>query len=72
MADRIHLKVLLDCTVDLNTLWDSIGKYPETHLSGESNKYSVRFDGSQANGLSVISECLATGCIGKIYADFGE
>ena len=72
MADRLHLKVLLDCTVNLNDLWDVICDYHETHLGGEGGKYTVRFDGSQADGLAVIKHCLTTGAIGKIYADFGE
>ena len=71
MADRLHLKVILDCTVDLNTLWDNIMNIPETHLGGEDSKYTVQFNGSQANGLEVLKRCLATGCIGKFYADFG-
>lgn len=71
MADRLHLKVLLDCTADLNELWDSIMAIHETHLGGEDTKYSVQFNGSQADGLEVLKRCLATGCIGKFYADFG-
>ena len=71
MADRLHLKVILDCTVDLNYLWGNISKYPETHLGGEDKKYTVQFNGSQADGLEVLKHCLATGCIGKFYADFG-
>lgn len=71
MADRLHLKVLLDCTVDLNTLWDAIMGYHETHLGGEGEKYTVRFDGSQADGLEVLKHCLATDTVGKFYADFG-
>ena len=72
MADRLHLKVVLDCTVDLNELWKDVMHYPETHLGGEGCKYTVQFNGSQANGLAVLERCLATGCIGKVYADFGE
>lgn len=72
MADRLHLKILLDCTVDLNSLWGQICDYHETHLGGEDKKDTVQFDGSQADGLAVIQHCLATGAIGKIYADFGE
>lgn len=72
MADRLHLKILLDCTTDLNSLWDEVKGSYETHLGGEGGKYTVRFDGSQADGLAVIQKCLATGSIGKIYADFGE
>lgn len=71
MADRLHLKVILDCTVDLNALWGDIMGYHETHLGGENCKYTVSFDGSQADGLAVLKRCLATDCIGKIYADFG-
>ena len=71
MADRLHLKVLLACTVNLNKLWDEIMNIHETHLGGEDSKYTVQFDGSQADGLEVLKCCLATGCIGKFYADFG-
>ena len=71
MTDRLHLKVILDCTVDLNKLWSTIMNIPETHLGGEDAKYTVRFNGSQADGLEVLKNCLATGCIGKFYADFG-
>lgn len=71
MTDRLHLKVLLDCTVDLNKLWSSIVCYHETHLGGEDKKYTVQFNGSQADGLEVLKHCMATGCMGKFYADFG-
>lgn len=71
MAGRLHLKVILDCTVDLNVLWEDIMDYHETHLGGEGCKYTVSFDGSQSDGLAVLKHCLETGGIGKIYADFG-
>ena len=71
MTDKLHLKVILDCSVDLNALWSEIHSYNSTHLGGENSKYTISFDGSQADGLSVLKHCLATGCIGKFYADFG-
>lgn len=71
MTDKLHMKVILDCTVDLNALWDEIHGYHSTHLGSEDSKYTVSFDGSQADGLAVLKSCLATGCIGKFYADFG-
>lgn len=71
MTDRLHLKILLDCTVDLNKLWSNIVCYHEAHLGGEDKKYTVQFNGSQADGLEVLKHCMATGCMGKFYADFG-
>lgn len=71
MTDKLHLKVLLDCTVDLNKLWKEIMNIHETHLGGEDSKYTVQFDGSRADGLEVLKHCLATGGTGKFYADFG-
>lgn len=71
MADILHLKVILDCTVDLNDLWGKIMNISETHLGGEDSKYTVQFDGKQAEGLEVLKHCLETHTVGKFYADFG-
>lgn len=71
MADKLHLKVFLNPTVDLNELWKRVHLYTGAHLGGESGYYTVVFDGSKADGLEVLSICLSACDAGKFYADYG-
>lgn len=71
MADKLHLKVFLNTSVDLNELWRKISLTTGTHLGGESGYYTVVYDGPMAEGLTVLSNCLSACNSGKFYADFG-
>lgn len=71
MADKLHLKVLLNPSVDLNELWKELCLHTGTHLGGESGYYTVVFDGPKAEGLEVLKLCLSACDIGKFCADFG-
>ena len=71
MADKLHLKVFLNYTVDLDSLWRKICFYPGTHLGGEANYYIVEFNGPIADGLAVLNDCLSACDSGKFYADYG-
>lgn len=68
---KLHLSIILDCSVDLNDLWGKIMGYNETHLGGANSKYTVAFNGNYEDGLTVLKLCLETGAVGKFYADFG-
>lgn len=71
MADKLHLKVFLNPSVDLNELWRKISLTAGTHLGGESGYYTVVYDGVIEDGLEVLSKCLSSCPSGKFYADFG-
>lgn len=71
MADKLHLKVFLNPSVDLNKLWSKLCLIAGTHLGGESGYYTVVYDGPIAGGLEVLSNCLSACKSGKFYADFG-
>lgn len=71
MSDKLHLKVFLNYTVDLNSLWQKVCLYAGTHLGGEANYYTIEFNGPMADGLAVLKECLSACNSGKFYADFG-
>jgi len=71
MADKLHLKVFLSPSVDLNELWKEVYLHTGTHLGGESGYYTVTFDGPKAEGLEVLKLCLSACEYGKFYADFG-
>jgi len=71
MADKLHLKVLLNTSVDLNKLWNKLCFITGAHLGGESGYYTVVYDGPKAEGLTVLSTCLSACDSGKFYADFG-
>ena len=71
MADKLHLKVFLNPSVDLNELWSKLCLIAGTHLGGESGYYTVVYDGPKAEGLTVLSNCLSACESGKFYADYG-
>ena len=71
MADKLHLKVFLNPSVDLNKLWEKLCLIAGSLLGGESGYYTVVYDGSIADGLEVLSNCLSACPSGKFYADFG-
>ena len=71
MTDKLHLKVFLNQSVDLNELWKKACLYTGTHLGGESGYYTVVYDGPKAEGLKVLNLCLSACDSGKFYADFG-
>ena len=71
MSDKIHLKVFLNITVDLNELWKKLCLYPGAHLGGEAGYYTVVFDGQRGDGIKVLSSCLEASDSGKFYADYG-
>lgn len=71
MADKLHLKVFLNPSVDLNELWSKLCLTAGTHLGGEGGYYTVVYDGPVAEGLAVLSNCLSACSNGKFYADYG-
>ena len=71
MDNKLHLKIYLSPTVDLNNLWRTLSLVSGTHLGGESGYYTVIFDGLVSDGLNVLSNCLSVCDGGKFYADFG-
>ena len=71
MADKLHLKVFLNHSVDLGGRRIIKKKIAGTHLGGESGYYTVVYDGPIADGLEVLSNCLSACPSGKFYADFG-
>lgn len=50
----LRFKALLPVSVDIEAIWNSIPYKENTHLGGESGKYSVLYEGTVKEGLEVL------------------
>lgn len=55
---KLTFKALLPPSVDLPKIWDEIPDKKQTHLGGESGKYSVTYQGNVSDGLSILEVIL--------------
>lgn len=51
----LSFKALLPVSVDIEAIWKSIPYKENTHLGGESGKYSVLYEGEVKEGLEVLN-----------------